>query len=209
VIHLYDPMSPATFISNQAGLMLRILLLLALLLAAPFLAGCRHSDPPEPAAASGAAANGAITLSSSSLQDGRIPREFTCDGADQSPPIAWSAPPASTKSLVLTETDPDAPGGTFTHWVLYNLPANASGLPASVPKQEQLPDGSRQGLNDFGKIGYGGSCPPQGTTHRYFFDLFALDTNLDVPAGATRAQLQDAMNTHVLARGKLMARFGR
>jgi Raf kinase inhibitor-like YbhB/YbcL family protein len=210
VMHLCEPISPAAYISNQAGLMLRIFLLIALLLVAPFLAGCRrHSDPPEPAPASGAAVNVAITLSSSSLQDGRIPREFTCDGADQSPPLAWTAPPASTKSLVLTETDPDAPGGTFTHWVLYNLPANTNALAASVPKQEQLPDGSRQGRNDFGKIGYGGSCPPQGTTHRYFFDLFALDTNLNVPAGATRAQIEDAMNTHVLARGKLMARYGR
>lgn len=208
-MHLSQPISPAEYISNPAGLMLRILLLLALLLAAPFLAGCRHNDPPEPSAARGAATNASLTLSSSSLQGGTIPKDFTCDGSDQSPALAWSAPPAETRSLVLTETDPDAPGGTFTHWVLYNLPANTSGLPANVPKQEQLPDGSRQGRNDFDKIGYGGSCPPHGTTHRYFFDLFALDTILNVSAGASRAQVEDAMNTHVLARGKLMARYSR
>jgi hypothetical protein len=209
-MHLCEPTSLAAFVSHQAGLMLRIVLLIALLLVAPFLAGCRHSDPPEPAAAAGAsAANMAITLSSSSLQNGTIPRDFTCDGADQSPALAWTAPPPATKSLVLTETDPDAPGGTFTHWVLYNLPPNTNALATNVPKQEQLPDGSRQGRNDFDKIGYGGSCPPHGTTHRYFFDLFALDTNLNIAAGATRAQIEDAMNTHVLARGKLMARYGR
>ena len=208
-MHLSEPISPAAFIGNQAGLMLRILLLLALLLAAPFLAGCRHNDPPEPAAAPGAAAHAALTLSSSSLEEGRIPKELTCDGSDQSPSLAWSAPPAETRSLVLTETDPDARGGTFTHWLLYNLPANTNGLPASVPKREQLADGSLQGRNDFGNIGYGGSCPPHGSTHRYFFDLFALDTNLNVPAGATRAQVEDAMNTHVLARGKLVARYSR
>jgi Raf kinase inhibitor-like YbhB/YbcL family protein len=106
-------------------------------------------------------------------------------------------------------TDPDAPGGTFTHWVLYNLPATSGGVAANVTKQGELPDGSREGRNDFGKIGYGGPCPPRGSTHRYFFDLFALDTDLSVPAGSTRAQVEDAMNTHVLARGKLMARYTR
>ncbi len=209
-MHLCEPISTAAYISNPAGFMLRILLILALFLAAPFLAGCRHNDPPEPAAAPGAAAHAAaLTLSSSSLQNGTIPKELTCDGSDQSPALAWSAPPPETKSLVLTETDPDAPGGTFTHWVMFNLPANTTGLPANLPKQEQLADGSRQGRNDFGKIGYGGSCPPRGTTHRYFFDLFALDSNLNVPPGTTRAQVEEAMNTHVLARGKLMARYSR
>ena len=147
-MHLCEPISPAAHISNQAGLMLRIFLLIALLLVAPFLAGCRHNDPPEPAAASGAAANVAITLSSSSLQDGTIPKEFTCDGGDQSPSLAWSAPPAETKSLVLTETDPDAPGGTFTHWVLYNLPANTNGLAASRSEagaaRRRLPAGTQR-----------------------------------------------------------------
>jgi len=212
-MQLCEAISADPHINARASRRLQDLLFLALVFAAPIFAGCRHHDPPNPPeareAAASAASPAALTLSSSSLQGGRIPKGSTCDGGDQSPSLAWSAPPAETRSLVLTVTDPDAPAGTFTHWVLYNLPANANGLPLNVPKQEQLADGSRQGRNDFGKLGYGGPCPPQGSTHRYFFDLFALDTNLDLPAGAMRAQVEDAMNTHVLARGKLVARYGR
>jgi hypothetical protein len=106
-------------------------------------------------------------------------------------------------------TDPDASGGTFTHWVVYNLPANSSGLSSDIPANHSIPDGALQGRNDFGNVGYAGPCAPHNSTHRYFFDLFALNTTLDLPAGATRAQVEDAMNTHVLARGKLMARYSR
>lgn len=209
-MHLSESTLSATFIDHSAGLLARILLLLALLLCAPFFAGCRHNDPSAAySAAASAATSAAITLSSDSLTAGTVPKEFTCDGADQSPLLRWTAPPPQTKSIVLTVTDPDAPGGTFTHWVLYNLPTNATELPAGMAMQEQLPDGSHQGRNDFGKIGYGGPCPPRGSTHRYFFDLFALNTTLDLAPGATRAQVEDAMNTHVLARGKLMARYSR
>ena len=207
-MHLWEPISPDANINSHSGFLLRILLLLVLLLVAPFLAGCRSSDPAaEPAAAAGTASNASLTISSTSLQDGKFPKDFTCDGADQSPQLAWTAPPAETKSLVLTVTDPDA--RTFTHWVLYNLPADTHGLSTNVTKQDHLSDGSLQGRNDFGKIGYAGPCGPHGSTHRYFFDLFALDANLNVPAGASRAQVEDAMNTHVLARGKLMARYSR
>ncbi|MGA8089645.1 MAG: YbhB/YbcL family Raf kinase inhibitor-like protein [Terracidiphilus sp.] len=209
-MHLCESTLPSTFVDHSASLMARILLLLVLLLCAPFFAGCRTSNPPAaiPSVAS-AATDASITLSSDSLAGGTVPKEFTCDGADQSPPLKWTAPPADTKSFILTVTDPDAPGGTFTHWVVFNLPANTSALAAGVPTQDQLPDGSRQGRNDFGKVGYGGPCPPRGSTHRYFFDLFALNSTLVLPARATRAQIEDAMNTHVLARGKLMARYGR
>jgi|ERR1700739_1014960 len=209
-MHLCEPISPAANTTTFSGLLLRIFLLFSLLLAAPFLAGCRHADPPPaPGTTRAAAASPSLTLSSSGLQNGKVPKDSTCDGGDLSPPLAWNAPPAETKSLVLTVTDPDAPGGIFTHWVLYNLPANSNGVSGSVPKQDQLSDGSRQGRNDYGKIGYGGPCPPHGSTHRYFFDLFALDTTLNLPSGATRAEVEDAMNTHVLARGKLLARYGR
>ena len=209
-MHLSESTLSATFIDHSAGLLARILLLLALLLCAPFLAGCRHNYPPAGhSAAASAATSASITLWSDGLAAGTVPKEFTCDGADRSPAVKWTAPPPQTKSFVLTVTDPDAPGGTFTHWVLYNLPANVTGLPADIAMQDQLPDGSRQGDNDFGKIGYGGPCPPRGSTHRYFFDLFALNSTLDLPPGATRAQVEDAMNTHVLARAKLMARYGR
>ena len=207
-MHLCESALPSRLIDYSAGLMARILLLLALLLAAPFFAGCRHSDPVrEPAATAGAEPNAALVLSSSSLQDGQFPRAFTCDGEDTSPALAWTAPPSNTKSLVLTVTDPDA--HTFTHWVLFNLPASAKSLSENIPKQDQLADGSRQGRNDFAKIGYAGPCAPRRSTHRYFFDLFALNSTLDLPAGATRAQVEDAMNTHVVARGKLMARYSR
>ena len=202
--------SPSVLFDQSAGLIARILLLLALLLLAPFLAGCRDSSSPAPSSGvASARTSSAIRLSSDSVASGTVPKEFTCDGADQSPQLRWTAAPADTKSFVLTVTDPDAPGGTFTHWILYDLPTNASTLPAGMPMQAQLPDGSRQGRNDFGKIGYGGPCPPRGSTHRYFFDLFALDITLDVPVAATRAQVEDAMNTHVLARAKLMARYSR
>lgn len=207
-MHLYESISPAARSHHYWILLLQLILLLLLLLVAPFIAGCRSSDPPAAHATAGAVA-APITLSSTSLKDGRIPKLFTCDGNDTSPPLTWTAPPSGTRSLVLTVTDPDAPGGTFTHWVLFNLPANTNGLPAGVPSQGQLTDGSRQGKNDFGKPGYGGPCPPSGSTHRYFFDLFALDNNLDLPSGATRAQLEDSIGTHVLARSKLMARYGR
>lgn len=209
-MHLSGSILPATFLDHSVGLLARILFLLALLLIAPFLAGCRGSNPSAAnSSVASATASATIALSSDSLTNGTVPSEFTCDGADRSPPLKWTAPPAETKSFVLTVTDPDAPGGTFTHWILYNLPANTSALPAGVPAQDQLADGSHQGRNDFAKIGYGGPCPPHGSTHRYFFDLFALNATLVLPANATRAQIEDAMNTHVLARGKLMARYSR
>lgn len=203
-MHLYEPILPFKHIHIDAGLLWRILLLLALLLAAPFLAGCRHHE-----AAMAAASGAVLTLSSTSLQDGRVPKEFTCEGEDKSPPLSWGTPPSGTKEFALTVTDPDAPGGTFTHWVLYRLPANAAELPAGIPKQPELPDGSRQGKTDFGRVGYGGPCPPPGKPHRYVFTLYALDRNLDVPAGAMRWQVESAIEGHVLARGELTARYGR
>jgi len=203
-MHLYEPILPFKHVHFDAGLLWRILLLVALLLAAPFLAGCRHTEPAI-AVASGAA----ITLSSTSLKDGRVPKEFTCDGEDKSPPLTWQAPPNGTRALALTLTDPDAPGGAFTHWVLYNLPANNGELSAGLPKQAELADGSRQGRTDFGKVGYGGPCPPPSKPHRYVFTIYALDRTLDVPAGATRSQVESAIQGHVLARGELTARYSR
>ncbi|HEY2385158.1 MAG TPA: YbhB/YbcL family Raf kinase inhibitor-like protein, partial [Terriglobia bacterium] len=178
--HVCESTHPSSLIDHSVGFMLRVLVLLVLLFAVPFLAGCRSSDPPPTRSAASAAITGAITLSSDSLAAGTIPKVLTCDGADQSPQLRWTAPPPETKSLVLTVTDPDAPSGTFTHWVLFNLPPTSSDIPAGIPTQNQLTDGSRQGRNDFGKIGYGGPCPPRGTTHRYFFDLFALNATLDL-----------------------------
>ena len=138
---------------------------------------------------------------------GTIPKKFTCDGPDASPQLAWSAPPASTQSFALIADDPDAPAGTWVHWVLYDLPGTARELAEGVPKQEELSTGGRQGKNDFGKIGYGGPCPPPGKPHRYFFKLYALDTRLNLKGGVTKADVEQAMKGHVLAKAEMMGRY--
>ena len=151
-----------------------------------------------------------MELKSAAFQPGSdIPAQFTCDGSDISPPLVWTAPPERTESFALVMDDPDAPRGTFVHWVLYDLPASERELPQDVPRQRMLPSGARQGHNDFGKVGYGGPCPPAGSLHRYYFRLYALDTRLDLKAGATRAQLDRAVRGHVLAQAELMARYQR
>ena len=183
---------------------LRITLSVSLLLLLLVTAACRHS---ETSFAAGVVAT--LALSSASFQGGgKIPSQYTCDGADTSPHLSWPAPPAGTKSFALLMTDPDAPGGTFVHWVLYDIPASARELPVGVPKQGQLPDASRQGVNDFGKVGYGGPCPPRGT-HHYVFSLHALDTTLGLPPGATRSQIESAIKGHILAHGELVGLYSR
>ncbi|MGQ9583809.1 MAG: YbhB/YbcL family Raf kinase inhibitor-like protein [Anaerolineae bacterium] len=143
------------------------------------------------------------------VSGGDIPKRYTCDGPDVSPPLTWAEPPAGTQSLALICDDPDAPVGTWVHWVIYRLPATARGLPEGVPARETLDDGSRQGKNDFRKVGYGGPCPPRGSKHRYFFRLYALDTVPALAPGATKAQLLKAMEGHILAQGELMGWYGR
>jgi Raf kinase inhibitor-like YbhB/YbcL family protein len=138
-----------------------------------------------------------------------IPRALTCDGADMSPALSWSEPPERTQSLALIVEDPDAPRRTWVHWVLYDLPPTERGLPEGLPPKSQLPSGARQGRNDFGKIGYGGPCPPPGPAHRYYFKLYALDKRLDLPAGATRAQVDRAMRGHIVAEADVMGRYRR
>ncbi|MGB9409561.1 MAG: YbhB/YbcL family Raf kinase inhibitor-like protein [Terracidiphilus sp.] len=150
-----------------------------------------------------------MKLTSTSFQGNQIPAKFTCNGAGISPQLAWSAPPAGTVSFALIVTDPDAPRGTFVHWVLYDLPAETRALPEGLPGLGQLDDGSRQGRNDFGEIGYGGPCPPPGSPHHYVFTLYALDAKLNLPVGATRAQVEGAMQGHILARGELIALYQR
>lgn len=157
-----------------------------------------------------------IQLSSPAFAEGAmIPRPFTCDGENVSPPLAWSEVPETTRSLAILCEDPDAPRGIWTHWVLFNLSAAVAELPARVPAKETVPvlgqiaeETARQGTNDFGKLGYGGPCPPSGT-HRYVFRLFALDTTLDLKPGATRRQVLEAMKGHVVAEGRLIGRYAR
>ena len=133
-----------------------------------------------------------------------IPAKYTCDGADISPPLAWSDPPQGTQSLALIMDDPDAPVGTWDHWILFNIPADTRDL----PEQASPPSGSVDGKNSWGRTGYGGPCPPRGT-HRYFFKLYALDTPLNLPAGVDKAQLLQAMEGHILAQAELMGTYAR
>ncbi len=138
-----------------------------------------------------------------------IPKKFTCDGPDVSPKLTWNESPAKTQSFALIMDDPDAPVGTWVHWVLFDLPADTKELSEGVAKQEQLSNGARQGRNDFGKIGYGGPCPPPGKPHRYFFKLYALDSKLNLKAGATKADVERAMKGHILAQAELIGKYGR
>jgi len=150
-----------------------------------------------------------IQLTSTAFSDGAmIPKRFTCDGEDLSPPLSWSGIPAETASLALICDDPDAPVGTWDHWVLFNIPASATGLPVNVPAKATLADGSVHGNNSWGRLGYGGPCPPGGT-HRYFFKLYALDIELNLKSGATTSQLVKAMEGHILDQGQLMGNYRR
>ena len=152
----------------------------------------------------------AFAISSPSFSNGGdIAKKFTCDGADVSPQLTWSDPPAGTKSLALLADDPDAPVGNWNHWVLWNLPAEIRDLAENVTKTGQLPDGSRQGPNDFRKAGYNGPCPPLGKPHRYYFKIFALDAKLDLKGSAGKRELEAAMKGHILAQAEWMGRYGR
>jgi Raf kinase inhibitor-like YbhB/YbcL family protein len=164
-----------------------------------------------------------ITLRSAAFSDGGlIPKAHTCDGEDRSPPLEWSGVPGTARSLALICDDPDAPMGTFSHWVLFNLPPRVQALPegdsaaATITAPASEPGGAsgaeaprpQPGKNDFGKLGYGGPCPPSGT-HRYIFRLYALDTRLGLTSSATRADVLQASRGHILAEGRLMGRYAR
>lgn len=138
-----------------------------------------------------------------------IPHRFTCDGQDISPALEWSDVPAGTKAFALVVDDPDAPAGTWNHWLMWNMPASARGLPEGVPKNAQFGDGARQGRNDFGKLGYNGPCPPPGKPHRYYFRLYALDSALELQPGGGRKELDAAMSSHIVGRATLIGLYGR
>lgn len=140
--------------------------------------------------------------------DGEIPRKYTCDGEDISPPIEWNDVPTEAKTVALICDDPDAPRKDFTHWVLFDRPAGARTLQEHVAPRQELPDGGRQGKNDFGKVGYGGPCPPSGS-HRYRFRLYALDAELGLPPSATRKDVETAMKGHVLETAELTGVYAR
>jgi Raf kinase inhibitor-like YbhB/YbcL family protein len=150
-----------------------------------------------------------MEIKSSAFKEGEsIPSKYTCDDKDLSPDLEWSKVPDGTKTFALIADDPDAPSGTFVHWVMYNIPGNLRGLPEKIHPKETLDNGTIQGMNDFGKIGYGGPCPPSGT-HRYYFKLYALDARLDARPGLTKKELLKAIDVHVLEVGELMGRYKR
>ena len=151
-----------------------------------------------------------FTLASTAFASGAtIPDDYTCRGADISPVLAWSGEPAKTVSFAVIADDPDAPVGTWVHWVIWSIPASTRLLPKDVAKSGTLPNGAIQGRNDFGKVGYNGPCPPPGKTHRYFFRLYALDAKLTLQPGATRQQLDAAMKGHILGKAEHMGTFRR
>jgi Raf kinase inhibitor-like YbhB/YbcL family protein len=176
------------------------------------LIGCANRTPPatQPSGTNSARQDKAeIKLTSAAFKEGEpIPRTYTCDGVNVSPPLEWGGVPKTAKTIAIVGDDPDAPGGTWVHWVLYNLPAENIGLVENLPATETLKAGGFQGKNDFGKIGYDGPCPPSGT-HRYFFKIYALDSELPLKAGATKAQLMKAMEGHIVVQAQLMGTYRR
>jgi Raf kinase inhibitor-like YbhB/YbcL family protein len=151
-----------------------------------------------------------MQLTSTAFTEGAaIPAKHSCDAKNVSPPLKWSGMPAGAKSLALIVDDPDAPSGTWVHWVLYDLPAAASELPEDMAKSQYVTGGAKQGLNDFRHLGYGGPCPPPGKPHRYFFKLYALDAVLDLKPGLTKRDLEKAMEGHILDRAQLLGTYQR
>ncbi|MFQ5776986.1 MAG: YbhB/YbcL family Raf kinase inhibitor-like protein [Terriglobia bacterium] len=188
---------------NDSTLIARFSAAAALLLAGLLGSGAREASHPG-------GTGMALELKTAAFATGSdIPKKFTCDGPDVSPALSWGEVPAGTQSLSLIMDDPDAPAGTWVHWVLYDLPASTKELAEGVPKDRELPNAARQGRNDFGRIGYGGPCPPAGPPHRYFFKLYALDAKVNLKPGATKADLEKAMKGHLLAQTELMGRYQR
>jgi Raf kinase inhibitor-like YbhB/YbcL family protein len=156
----------------------------------------------------GKGGNRMIVTSPAFNEGGMIPKQYTCDSIDISPPLKWLDVPQGTLSFALICDDPDAPMGTWVHWVAFNLPADTTSLPENILPEENMQNGMKQGRNDFRKIGYGGPCPPGGT-HRYFFKVYALSEVLTVKAGITKAELLKAMEGKILAEGQLMGKYKR
>jgi hypothetical protein len=165
---------------------------------------------PEPAPATIApVAPEPFTLVTSAFPNaGSIPLRFSCDGEDISPALSWTSPPPGTAAFAIIMDDPDAPGGTWDHWVVFNIPSSSLELPEGQPKTPQLPSGASQGSNSWDEIGYGGPCPPAGPAHHYRFFLYALDRSLDLPTGASKVQVLDAMAEHILAESLLTGTYG-
>jgi Raf kinase inhibitor-like YbhB/YbcL family protein len=151
-----------------------------------------------------------LKLASDAFEEGKpIPKDHTCDGADRSPPLHWEGAPDAAKGFAIVVDDPDAPSGNWNHWLIYNIPPAAKALAEGVPTQGSLGDGTRQGTNDFGKVGYGGPCPPRGSNHRYYFKVYALSAPLELEPGAKRDAVLKALKGKTLGDAQLMGRYGR
>jgi len=142
-------------------------------------------------------------------QNELIPRQFSCQGLDVSPPLSWAGVPEKTQSIVLVCDDPDAPLGTWVHWLIYDIPSDITELSNGIPHQETLDSGAKQGINDFGNIGYGGPCPPSGKPHRYFFKLYCIDEKLELSSGLTKDELLKAIKGHIIAQAELIGKYKR
>lgn len=175
-----------------------------------FLIFCgRARTPAIEKSYEGAGLRRMVLSSPAFLPGGKIPVQYTGDGADMSPELVWDSVPEGVKSFALICSDPDAPLGTFIHWVVYNIPAEVRRLPENLPKVERLEDGSTQGVNSFQRIGYNGPKPPPGKPHHYFFYLYALDTVLKLSPAASAGTLREAMNGHIIGQAELMGIYGR
>jgi Raf kinase inhibitor-like YbhB/YbcL family protein len=178
------------------------------------LCGCHnadhnHGNPTQNNNIQTGKDNMTLTISSGAFANGSmIPSQYTCDGVNISPPLQWSGLPAAAKTFALIVDDPDAPAKTWVHWVVYDLPANATQLTENIGQAKTLGSGGKQGTNDFKRIGYGGPCPPSGT-HRYFFKLYAVDIETSLPPGATNDELLKTIEGHVVAQGEIIGKYKR
>ena len=183
------------------------LLLVSCAAAVFLLRGVASADAPNAGPAAGPAS---LQISSDAFADGKIiPKDHTCDGADRSPPLHWDGAPERAKAFALVVDDPDAPSGVFTHWLLYNVPAAAKALDVGVATSGTLGDGSRQGTNDFGRVGWSGPCPPPGSAHRYTFKLYALSAPLELEPGAKRDAVLKAIKEKKLAEAQVTGKYER
>lgn len=183
-------------------------LAIAVLMCVPFISAIADGQP-VPGGTAGEGRDARMKITSNAFENQRaIPAEYSCHGQDVSPALRWAEVPSKTKSLALVVDDPDAPMGTWVHWVVYNIPVERTAFERAVPKTERLQDGTFQGKGSNGRIGYAGPCPPSGT-HRYFFKLYALDAELSLRPGATKEQLLSAMQGHILEQSELMGTFSK
>jgi Raf kinase inhibitor-like YbhB/YbcL family protein len=183
------------------------LVLIPAAIAAVLLTGQAQSPTNQNASPSENKSPTFLLKSNAFRSEGHIPAQFTCEGANISPDLSWSGVPQGAKSLALVLHDPDAPHhGGYTHWIVFNIPASVNHLPENAPKTANLPGGGIQGRNDDGGIGYTGPCPPSGT-HRYYFDLYAVDRELKLKPGASKDELEHAIRGHVLGQAEFMGKY--